>query len=424
MPIERKDGTTGAELLLKLDAEAGPIPADSTVRIRPRSALGLKYVELERGKSKDTFSEGATDHRRPGRARARAAGVLQPLRRADARQRHQEHQRVRRRLRRPRRWRSTAPSSRCRASCNLVPPVMMVLSDPRDAPGAVLRGARGRRPHQRAARGDDRRRLPRRRGDLRRAGARPRRAAGDDRRDARRRSRSAPPRCATRGRSCARWPASRGDLRLAAGELRRSAPPLRAALQSGIEPAAPDARAQPPPRRDLQVPHRAGAVARQRHRRRRADGDDEHADAADALPRPVRHGLQLLELQLDLPGRPHHRPGRRRGQIQRIRGEDGQRRPGRAEPVRRGVPDQGPARAALRRAPSTPTATRTASRASAATCSTSPTGSTRACRSSASRSPPATRARPSPAAPRVPEGETFTSVAEGLPGIDPGNLRP
>jgi hypothetical protein len=25
---------------------------------------------------------------------------------------------------------------------------------------------------------------------------------------------------------------------------------------------------------------------------------------------------------------------------------------------------------------------------------------------------------------KVPKGETFTSVAEGLPGIDPGNLRP
>jgi virulence factor Mce-like protein len=57
---KRKDGSTGANLLMKLDASAGPIPADSTVRVRPRSALGLKYVELERGKSRDTFSEGAT----------------------------------------------------------------------------------------------------------------------------------------------------------------------------------------------------------------------------------------------------------------------------------------------------------------------------------------------------------------------------
>jgi virulence factor Mce-like protein len=56
----RKDGTTGALLEMKLDANAGPVPADSTVRIRPRSALGLKYVELTRGTSKDTLDEGST----------------------------------------------------------------------------------------------------------------------------------------------------------------------------------------------------------------------------------------------------------------------------------------------------------------------------------------------------------------------------
>ncbi len=59
-PQIRKDKTTGAELLLKLDASAGPVPGDSTVRVRPRSALGLKYVELHRGTSKDTLAEGST----------------------------------------------------------------------------------------------------------------------------------------------------------------------------------------------------------------------------------------------------------------------------------------------------------------------------------------------------------------------------
>jgi virulence factor Mce-like protein len=59
-PIVRKDGTTGADLLLKLDKTAGPLPADSSVGIRPRSALGLKYVELHRGTSQDTLPEGAT----------------------------------------------------------------------------------------------------------------------------------------------------------------------------------------------------------------------------------------------------------------------------------------------------------------------------------------------------------------------------
>jgi virulence factor Mce-like protein len=45
---------------LKLDKDAGPLPKDSTVLIRPRSALGLKYVEITRGKSSQTYADGAT----------------------------------------------------------------------------------------------------------------------------------------------------------------------------------------------------------------------------------------------------------------------------------------------------------------------------------------------------------------------------
>lgn len=56
----RKDGSTGAELVMKLDKKVTPLPADSTVRIRPRSALGLKYVELTRGSAKDTLATGST----------------------------------------------------------------------------------------------------------------------------------------------------------------------------------------------------------------------------------------------------------------------------------------------------------------------------------------------------------------------------
>ena len=59
-PVVREDGSTGARLLMKLDAAAGPIPADSEITIRPRSALGLKYIELARGSSRDTLAEGAT----------------------------------------------------------------------------------------------------------------------------------------------------------------------------------------------------------------------------------------------------------------------------------------------------------------------------------------------------------------------------
>ena len=54
------NSSRGAQLTLKLDKSATPIPRDSTVRIRPRSALGLKYVELVRGKSGDELAEGST----------------------------------------------------------------------------------------------------------------------------------------------------------------------------------------------------------------------------------------------------------------------------------------------------------------------------------------------------------------------------
>jgi virulence factor Mce-like protein len=51
---------TGAQLTLKLDRSAAPLPEDSTVRIRPRSALGLKFVQLIRGRSSRELPDGAT----------------------------------------------------------------------------------------------------------------------------------------------------------------------------------------------------------------------------------------------------------------------------------------------------------------------------------------------------------------------------
>ena len=59
-PVKLDDGTTGAVLTLALDKEAGPVPKDTTIVIRPRSTLGLKYVELTRGRSKQTLPQGAT----------------------------------------------------------------------------------------------------------------------------------------------------------------------------------------------------------------------------------------------------------------------------------------------------------------------------------------------------------------------------
>jgi virulence factor Mce-like protein len=54
------DGTSIAVLGLKLERSVSPLPKDSTVIIRPRSALGLKYVELTRGKSAEGFEDGDT----------------------------------------------------------------------------------------------------------------------------------------------------------------------------------------------------------------------------------------------------------------------------------------------------------------------------------------------------------------------------
>jgi ABC-type transporter Mla subunit MlaD len=57
-PIRLEDGTGGAELTLELAKDHGDVPRDSTLRIRPRSALGLKYVELTKGSSRETFRSG------------------------------------------------------------------------------------------------------------------------------------------------------------------------------------------------------------------------------------------------------------------------------------------------------------------------------------------------------------------------------
>src|SRR4051794_21669044 len=53
-------GRYEAELDLKLQTSVKPLPVDSTVLVRSRSALGLKYVEITKGTSKQGFPEGST----------------------------------------------------------------------------------------------------------------------------------------------------------------------------------------------------------------------------------------------------------------------------------------------------------------------------------------------------------------------------
>jgi virulence factor Mce-like protein len=56
----REDGTSVAVLGLKLERDQMPLPTDSTLLIRTKSALGLKYVELTRGRSDEGFGDGDT----------------------------------------------------------------------------------------------------------------------------------------------------------------------------------------------------------------------------------------------------------------------------------------------------------------------------------------------------------------------------
>ena len=59
-PITLPNEEVGVELSLKLDKTVGDVPVDSTLRIRPRSALGLKYLELTEGRSDRSFRDGDT----------------------------------------------------------------------------------------------------------------------------------------------------------------------------------------------------------------------------------------------------------------------------------------------------------------------------------------------------------------------------
>jgi virulence factor Mce-like protein len=65
-----KPGSVVAQLDLKLDRDINPLPKDSNVIVRARSALGLKYLEIDKGTSSQGYPEGAilplsADHPKP-----------------------------------------------------------------------------------------------------------------------------------------------------------------------------------------------------------------------------------------------------------------------------------------------------------------------------------------------------------------------
>ena len=55
-----KSGKPIVVLRLKLDQEASPLPVDTKVRVRPKSVIGLKYLELDPGRSHRMIKPGGT----------------------------------------------------------------------------------------------------------------------------------------------------------------------------------------------------------------------------------------------------------------------------------------------------------------------------------------------------------------------------
>lgn len=60
VPVQLGDGRVAAELTLTLDQSVEPLPVDSTITIRPKSALGLKFLQLTPGDSSADFEAGDT----------------------------------------------------------------------------------------------------------------------------------------------------------------------------------------------------------------------------------------------------------------------------------------------------------------------------------------------------------------------------
>jgi len=60
VPIAVGNGEFAAELSLSLDKSAEPLPVDSTITVRPKSALGLKFLQVTPGNSKKGFKAGET----------------------------------------------------------------------------------------------------------------------------------------------------------------------------------------------------------------------------------------------------------------------------------------------------------------------------------------------------------------------------
>jgi virulence factor Mce-like protein len=59
-PVQQDDGSVNAVLDMELNEDLQPLPDDSTLIVRSRTALGLKYLEIQRGDSDQGFEPGST----------------------------------------------------------------------------------------------------------------------------------------------------------------------------------------------------------------------------------------------------------------------------------------------------------------------------------------------------------------------------
>jgi virulence factor Mce-like protein len=59
-PLHHANGVDTAVITMKLEKRVEPLPRDSTVLVRPRSALGLKYVEITPGRAGSGYPAGST----------------------------------------------------------------------------------------------------------------------------------------------------------------------------------------------------------------------------------------------------------------------------------------------------------------------------------------------------------------------------
>ena len=59
-PVQNEDGSVNAVVDMELNEDLNPLPEDSTLIVRSRTALGLKYLEVQRGDSDEGFAPGST----------------------------------------------------------------------------------------------------------------------------------------------------------------------------------------------------------------------------------------------------------------------------------------------------------------------------------------------------------------------------